>query len=203
METEKLLKQMEACAFGTAYQEALSRMYQNEVEAGLMEIPEQEYASAMATLPRELSDEKQAMLATFTEISKEIQTFYAQYGFIAGLYCGFLQYFTEDEAEDGGFQKYVFENVGRMPNMRRHHDNYARIKQCNRLGQALELGEEACVKEHIVSVACTWSQRAYSVSIHGFYCGYRAALDVADRVAPSDAVHQDRLTVMEYTLGLR
>ena len=65
-------------------------------------------------------------------------------------------------------------------------------------------GESKEIQEHIVSVDCAWSQRAYSASISGFYCGYRAAVAILDRIEPYSGCSVKmtaRILSMEHRLG--
>lgn len=202
MTTEKLLKHMAEQAFGSTYQKEIRDIFQRDVDAGILDISEREYREAMAILPKLLPEEKMVMLAKYEDVCKDIREYSANYGFLAGMYCGFLQYFTEDHSNDGGFQMYVLDDMAMMPKMCRHIRNYENIQQRNEIGLALNEGESKYTQEHIVSVECAWSQRAHSASLNGFYCGYRAALAITDKVSPMGSVRSHgKLVTMEHWLG--
>lgn len=182
--TKKLLEEMGALAFGIEYQENICGIYQADVDAGKYDIEEGEYVAAKAALPDMLSTEKSVLLDEFEEVCRKIREYSASYGFTAGIFCGFKQYFTNDHEADGGFTKTVVDDVAMQPKMQRHQENYANIERRNELGRQLDEGESEKVKEHLVSISCTWSQRAHSASLNGFYCGYRAALEIIEKVTP-------------------
>lgn len=182
--TNTLLKEMSVLVFGSEYQENIRAIYQADVDAGKFATEEGEYAAAKADLPSMLSAEKIGLLDELESICQKIREYSASYGFTAGIFCGFRQYFTDDQEADGGFTKTVVDDVAMQPKMQRHHENYKNIERRNELGRQLDEGESEEVKEHLVSIECTWSQRAHSASLNGFYCGYRAALEVIEKVTP-------------------
>lgn len=202
--TKKLLEEIGAVAFGTEYQANIRGVYQKHVDAGDFATEEREYAAAKAALPNLLSAEKLTLLDELDEVCRKIREYSASYGFTAGLFCGFKQYFTNDQEADGGFNKTVAEDIAMQPRMQRHFDNYANIERRNNLAHQLCENESKEVSEHIVSIECTWSQRAHSASINGFYCGYRAAMEVIDKVLPFDCCKvkmAGKILSMEYWLG--
>ena len=182
--TKDLLKEMATQAFGPEYQENIRAIYQADVDAGKYEAEEREFDEAKAVLPTMLSEEKLVLLNEFEVVCRKIREYSASYGFTAGIFCGFRQYFTDNQEADGGFTKTVVDDVAMQPKMQRHHENYKNIERRNELGRQLDEGESEEVKEHLVSIECTWSQRAHSASLNGFYCGYRAALEVIEKVTP-------------------
>lgn len=128
----------------------------------------------------------------------------AKYGFLAGLHCGFKQFFTLNHDPDGGFSKYVSDEIYKMPQMMRHREYYAKIERRNQLAKALE-AEVGCKNQyHLVSVACAWEQRSYSASIDGFFLGYHAAVAILGEVDPSSfpgLQMEGNILCMEHQLG--
>ena len=126
----------------------------------------------------------------------------AQYGFKCGIFGAFRQYFGCSNANDGGFDDLVFQDLLMQPGMHRHNENYANIEMCNEIDRAImdALSEEN--KEHMVSIACAWQQRVYSAAFDGFYCGYRAAYDLMEDLMPLVKVqNMDKILTMEYHMG--
>lgn len=202
--TKELLKEMGTLAFGSEYQANIREIYQKNVDAGKFCTEENDYTDAKAALPNLLSTKKLALLEEMEDACREIREYSASYAFVAGLFCGFKQYFTDDAEADGGFDQTVVKDVAMQPKMQRHFENYANIQKRNDLSQQLDDVAPKDAKEHLVSIECAWGQRAHSASINGFYCGYRAALDVIEKVQPFDCCKvkmAGKILSMEYWLG--
>lgn len=61
----------------------------------------------------------------------------AKYGFLAGLHCGFKQFFTLNHDPDGGFSKHVSDEIHKMSQMMRHREYYAKIERRNHLARSV------------------------------------------------------------------
>ena len=88
--------------------------------------------------------------------------------------------------------------------MERHTANYANINKRNDVYSQIVDGADKRTHNSMVSVDCYWSQVAHSASLNGFYCGYRAAGSITDRVALIEHHYMDRISkqiTMEHTLG--
>lgn len=204
MTTQAFLDQIAEQAFGPDYQAEIRAIYQRNVDAGEFETEESEYSAAMTALPNLLSQEKMLLLKEYEDVCQKIREFSATFGFKGGLLCGFKQYFTPDRAGDGGFMHHVSDEIRLHPNMMKYHANYADCNHRNEIGSQITEGENEEVKEHFVSVECAWSQREYSASINGFYCGYRAAMSIIDLIMPLGGGSMtiiDKLLTMEHHLG--
>lgn len=184
---EGILKQMKDLALGEKYQKEIQTVYQTDVEKGIFALEETEYQTAKNILPRILSEEKKRLLEEAESHGEAVQEYSAQYGFVAGVFCGFRQYFTEDDESDGGLSQMVLEDISEMPRMKRHRNNFEHIEQQNYLYEQLRKGEKRPVREYITSIECTREQRAHSASINGFYCGYWAAVSIINDVVPLEA----------------
>lgn len=192
-------------ALGTAYLDAIEVMYQTAVEDGMLETVESEYATGVGKLNAVFSSEQTDRLAEYEHTCSSIRDYSARYGFLAGLYCGFKQYFTPEVEDDGGFMKYVNDEIGRMPRMKRHKGYFDDITRRNDLAYAMEEETDDTIRYHVVSVESAWGQRAYSASIDGFYLGYRAAIAILEKVEPQNwpALAMERnLLMMEHRLGV-
>ena len=191
-------------ALGTAYLDAIEVMYQTAVEDGMLETVESEYATGVGKLNAVFSSEQTDRLAEYEHTCSSIRDYSARYGFLAGLYCGFKQYFTPEVEDDGGFMKYVNDEIGRMPRMKRHKGYFDDITRRNDLAYAMEEETDDTIRYHVVSVESAWGQRAYSASIDGFYLGYRAAIAILEKVEPQSwpaLVMERNLLMMEHRLG--
>lgn len=203
MTTKEFLSDICQNAFGNAFQAEIRNMYTRSVAAGNYTEEEAEYSEAVSYFRTVFESEELALLEQYETTCIQIQDFSASYGFRAGLLCGFKQFFTDDNAVDGGFSKYVSQQITMMPNMRTYAANFQNIEHRNTLYSQLCMKSEA-VNTYMVSIDCTWSQRAYSASIYGFYCGYHGAMRIIDEVMPLPfgSTTNDRKTIaMEHHLG--
>ena len=86
--------------------------------------------------------------------------------------------------------------------MIRHQSFYNRNEDNLTIANALKESLEERIYEHIVSIECAWGQRIHSAACHGFYCGYRAALNLIDDIKPLDSSRMIQHTLLlEYHLG--
>lgn len=191
-------------ALGASYLDAIKAMYQQAVEDGVFETVEMEYATGIDALNTMFSSEQTDCLAEYEHTCSSIRDYSARYGFLAGLYCGFKQYFTPEVEDDGGFMKYVNDEIGRTPGMKHHKEYFDDVARRNELACAMEEGTDDMIRYHVVSVESAWCQRAYSASIDGFYLGYRTAIAILEKVEPQNwpALAMERnLLMMEHRLG--
>lgn len=204
MFTKDFLAQIERAAFGPLFHEEIRCIFQKDIAKAKFGSEGADYLDAMKLLQKQLSAEKQMLLNDYEAVGQQIREFSAEYGFTAGIYCGFRQLFTHDCAVDGGFQKYVVEDISMKPKMEHHADNYANIEKRNVLYGQLSADESEATIERLVAVSCYWSQAAHSASLNGFYFGYRAALSIKDRIAPFEGDYMARVCkqlAMEHQLG--
>lgn len=185
MTNDEFLKSIAASAFGAAFQQEICNVYQRNAKADGVDTLEADYLDAKSFLTAVLSPEKLVKLAAYEDTCKSLRAFSARFGFEAGLFCGFKQFFTSNQDEDGGFYTHVENEIASMPNMTLHAESYENIRQRNALLDALHKEEDGAVSEGLLSVDCAWNQRTYSASIHGFYCGYLGAMQIIDNVDKS------------------
>lgn len=204
MNTNELLTKMGDAAFGSLFQDEICAIFARDVEAGKYGSEEKDYIAAKKRLQKLLPEDKLTLLNEYEALCVQIREYSARYGFIAGMYCGFKQILTYDQEYDGGFNKYVVEDVAWMPKMQRHTQNYANINKRNEVRERIVDGETKKVSKAMVCVECYWSQVAHSASLNGFYCGYRAAGAVTDTVAMTENNYMRRVSkeiTMEHALG--
>lgn len=185
MTTKRVLDAIIRDGLGEAYQEEIRRRYQIDTEEGLFEQVERDYTIGIAELTAAFSPEEMDQLAAYEEICSGTRDYTSEYGFLAGVYCGFKQFFTTNCETDGGFAKYVCAEIFRMPKMKRHKEYYFNLDHQRNLEEALEAGATEKTQYHIISVECAWAQRAYSAAIDGFYLGYHAAAAILEETEPN------------------
>lgn len=204
MTTDRVLAEILENGLGPAYQEEIRKRYQFDTAEGLFEPEEREYDAGIAALAQTLSPEKMSKLTEYENTCSSLREYAAKYGFLAGLHCGLKQFFTLNHDPDGGFSKYVSDEIYKMPQMMRHREYYAKIERRNQLAKALE-AEVGCKNQyHLVSVACAWEQRSYSALIDGFFLGYHAAVAILGEVDPSSfpgLQMEGNILCMEHQLG--
>ena len=204
MTTNELLDKMGTAAFGTFFTDEIRAIFAKDTEAGKYGTEAKEYNASIRALRKDLSDQKLSLLSEYEALCCKIQDYSAQYGFFAGVYCGFKQILTFDREYDGGFDKYVVEEIALQPNMQRHTENYANIEKRNEVHGKITDGESKKIQKAMVPVECYWSQVAHSASLNGFYCGYRAAGYITDRVALTETNYMQRVSkqiTVEHALG--
>ena len=205
MAVKTTLSEIAHGALGSSFLNAIKVMYRQAVEDGVFETVESEYEAGVRELNAVFSSEQTDRLAEYEHTCSGIRDYSARYGFLAGLYCGFKQYFTPEVEDDGGFMKYVNYEIGRMPRMKRHKGYFDDITRRNKLAYAMEEETDDMIRYHVVSVESAWGLRAYSASIDGFYLGYRAAIAILEKVEPQNwpALAMERnLLMMEHRLGV-
>ena len=204
MAVKTALSEIAHGALGSSFLNAIKVMYRQAVEGGVFETVESEYEAGVRELNAVFSSEQTDRLAEYEHTCSSIRDYSARYGFLAGLYCGFKQYFTPEVEDDGGFLKYVNDEIGRMPRMKRHKEYFDDVIHRNRLACAMEEETDDTIRYHVVSIESAWGQRAYSASVDGFYLGYRAAIAIQETVEPQNwpALAMERnLLMMEHRLG--
>lgn len=182
----------------------LRNMYQRNVAGGAFAELEEEYTTGITALKSTPSSDVAKKLNKYEHICSELWEYSSRYGFIAGLFCGFKQYFTDDQDADGGFLRTVWNEIAVTPQMMQHINYYTNIEQQNMLAREIEAAIDAAAYYHFVSVQCAWDQRSYSASIDGFYLGYRSAIAILSVVNPqsiSSLKMESKLLSMEHQLG--
>ena len=201
MSVRTMLEEMKKRAFDSAYDEYIQEEYAGWAEENYKE-EEGEYAEAMRSLPKVLSAEQMDKLKTMEANYQKNCEYAARYGFEAGLYSGFSQFFAGTDASESGLESSLMKSLMEMPGMTRHIDFHERNSDNLKLGEELDAGLSEDSQEHLVSVECAWGQRIHSAACHAFYCGYRAALQIIDTSHPLDAMEMIQNTLLlEYKLG--
>lgn len=197
MATRELLKQVEDRVFQPYFYEEICAAFDRQVADGKYSAVEQAYQKGIGVLKKRLSGEKREFLDDFERVCQQLREASAKHGFVAGIYCGFKQCLTACRKADGGFYHYVMENRDR----RKTETEYDRQRE---LYKKLEQDSSGTTQKHLEAVYDYWEEVMYSASVHGFYCGYRAAQAIADAVAWGEGDYMDRLSkqiTVEYAFG--
>lgn len=204
MKVQDMLTRMEQRAFNDEFMEVIIDYYKAERQApkGSSNITEDDFNTAMEVLLKIFTKEQKELVNQIESIHSESRFYAARYGFLCGLYSGFRQHFTFHAEFDGGFTSLVADDLFMQPKMQRHYENYNRHTKAQELEAKLseELPED--MQEHMVSISCAWSNRIYNASFEGFYCGYRAAFDIADQITPMAKMNSiSKILTTEYYMG--
>lgn len=198
MNVGQILDTMASKAMGDTFLKGVRGIYRkNEYGA-----TEADYESGMAVLKAILPADLKPAMEEMEAAYEKRRSLAAVYGFKCGIYGAFRQYFSQHNAQDGGFQDLVADDLLKQPKMQRHHDNYEMVERCIRIDEMLRnaLSEED--QAHLTAVVCALDQWVYSAAMDGFYCGYRAAYDLMDAVTPLAKIqNMDKILTTEYYLG--
>lgn len=201
MSVQDMLKEMNNRAFNTSYDSYMRSAYDLWAETDFKE-EESDYAKAVQALAAVLTEEQQPKLKAMEENYQHNMEYASRYGFKAGLYSGFSQYFIGTEAAYDSFESTLMKNLMELPSMTRHQAYYQRSEDNLEIANALRESLDESTYEHVVSLECAWGQRIHSAACHGFYCGYRAALNLIDDIKPLDSSRMIQHTLLlEYHLG--
>lgn len=201
MSVQTMLKEMSYRAFDSSYDNYLKADYDKWTKDAYQE-EEQEYAVASAELAKILDAQQSEKLEATEKNYQANREYAARYGFQAGLFSGFGQYFGDLNVSEEGFDGALMKNLLEMPGMARHFEFYNRNEDILLLVKELDESLDEVAKEHLVSIECAWGQRIYSAACHSFYCGYRAAIALIDTVSPMEGYRMIANTLMlEYKLG--
>lgn len=201
MSVQTMLKEMGLRTFDSSYDNYLKADYDKWAKDAYQE-EEREYAIATVELAKILDTQKAEKLETMEKNYQANREYAARYGFKAGLFSGFGQYFGDLNVSEEGFESTLMKNLLEMPGMARHIEFYNRNEEILALGKELDENLDDEAQEHLVSIGCTWGQRIHSAACHSFYCGYRAAIALIDAVSPMEGYRMIANTLLlEYKLG--
>ena len=201
MGVQEMLKEMSNRAFNASYDAYMRNAYDLWAETDFKE-EEHDYAKSVQDLDSVLTEEQRKKLKIMEENYRHNMEYASRYGFKAGLYSGFSQFFIGTEAAYDSFEATLMKNLMEMPGMIRHQSFYKRNDDNLTIANALKESLEDRIYEYIVSIECAWGQRIHSAACHGFYWGYRAALNLIDDIKPLDSSRMIQHTLLlEYHLG--
>lgn len=201
MSVKAMLDEMWDRAFDKTYDAYIREDYDRWAKKEFL-TEEGEYDAAEKALPSALTPEQMEKLQQMEHNYQMNREYASRYGFKAGLFSGFNQYFTGTCAAEEGFDVTLEKNLMEMPGMQRHFEPSIRRDEIHKIIEELDpiLSDEN--KEHLVSIECAWDQRIHSAACHSFYCGYRACLEILDSVKSMESIHMLAGTLMlEHHLG--
>lgn len=176
-----MLKEMSSRAFNSSYDSYMRNAYDLWVETDFKE-EESDYAKGVQALDSVLTEDQQQKLKAMEDNYQLNMEYASRYGFKAGLYSGFSQYFIGTEVAYEGFETILMKGLMEIPGMTRHQSYFKRSEESKAIADDLEKSLGESTYEYVLSVECAWGQRIHSAACHGFYCGYRAALNLIDDI---------------------
>lgn len=163
MSVQDMLKEMSSRAFNSSYDAYMRDEYNLWAETDFKE-EESDYAKGVQALDSVLTEEQQQQLKAMEENYQHNMKYASKYGFKAGLYSGFSQYFIGTEAAYDSFESTLMKNLMEFPGMTRHQAYYKRSEDNLAIANALRESLDESTYEHVVSVECAWGQRIHSAA---------------------------------------
>lgn len=161
----------------------IRNLYQAQVDNGDFQLDEDAFNTSLPVLRTILLAEEKPLLEEFLSLFEERRSFAAKFAFMRGLFGAFRQHFAEDIDGDGGYTEFILNDF-----LMRRKNNYfgytEKVNRCNEIYDILHETLSGDGKDHWTAVECTLSQREYSATYHGFYCGYCAAYDIIEHAQP-------------------
>ena len=133
MKVKDLIAGMEARAMDAQFQKDICALYETKDYGDT----EPDCQTGYAKLLPLLTEEQKMSLEQMEQAYIRRRIYAAQYGFKCGIFGAFRQYFGCSNANDGGFQDLVCDDLLTQPTMQRHHENYANIELCNEIDRAI------------------------------------------------------------------
>ena len=125
MGVQEMLKEMSNRAFNASYDAYMRNAYDLWAETDFKE-EEHDYAKSVQDLDSVLTEEQRKKLKIMEENYRHNMEYASRYGFKAGLYSGFSQFFIGTEAAYDSFEATLMKNLMEMPGMIRHQSFYKR-----------------------------------------------------------------------------
>ena len=133
MKVKDLIAGMEARAMDAQFQKDICALYETKDYGDT----EPDCQTGYAKLLSLLTEEQKMSLEQMEQAYIRRRNYAAQYGFKCGIFGAFRQFFGCSNANDGGFDDLVNQDLLMQPGMQRHHENYANIEQCNEIDRAI------------------------------------------------------------------
>lgn len=204
MYTHTFLEQVKDGLFQPYFMEGILALHADRIEAGEYRTQVRDYEKGLeVTLPT-FNDEEKALFEEYEGLYKLIREQYAQHGFIAGIYAGFRHIFTPHHETDGGYNKYVMDELMLAENMPRNQALYQAVLKKNEIYDVLAKGRVQDSYSPLVGIACYWDEMACSAGSLAFYMGYRAAHAITDRFGVMETNYEAKtakLLMLEHAFG--
>ena len=204
MHTHTFLEQVKDGVFRPYFMEGILALQADRIATGEYCTQVRDYKKGLeATLPT-LNDEEKALFEEYEGLYKTIREQYAQHGFIAGIYAGFRHIFTPFHETDGGYNKYVMDELMVMYNIPRSQTLYQAVLKKNGIYEVLAKDRVEDSYSPLVGIACYWDEMACSAGSLAFYMGYRAAHSITDRFGVMETNYEAKtakLLMLEHAFG--
>lgn len=203
MNVEKELNEISERVFNESYiQMILNWMAEQRKDPYFGEIAA-DYEKAIAFLAQRLDKMQSGELAGLETLFRKRQDYAARHCFYCGLYGAFEQFFGGEDADDYAFHRLVEDGLMTMPGMKRHVSFHENADKCLAIIKHLNKALDHEGEEHLISVESAWEERIHSTALISYYCGYRAALSILERISPMKGIQMtSHLLMTEYELGL-
>lgn len=181
--------------------ETLLAAYQAEMREQCLDLWEENYTAAKATLPVLLSEEQQARLAEIEAGGMENLRAALRFSFPRGLMAAFQQHFTGGP-EENAFDTLVLDQLETEP---KHRCGIGLLDwQCEWVQrfEALQAEVDDEAKKRLEAVLDVWDERAAGLLRYGFYLGYCLALSMLEDVLPAGALERMDKRVLLTEFGL-
>lgn len=204
MFTHTFLDQVKEAIYQPYFMEGILALHASRVEAGEYGTQIRDYEKGLElTLPT-LSEEEKAKFEEYESVCKTIREQHAMHGFIAGIYAGFRHIFTPFKEIDGGYDKYVVNEIMMMENLPRNQKLYQAVLRRNEIYGELAEGRVKNSYSPLVCISCYWEEMASSAGSLSFYMGYRAAHAITDRFGIMETDYASKtakLLMLEHAFG--
>lgn len=142
---------------------------------------EKECQDSRQVLERVFSNEQKKMSEVIEILFKENMKYGIGFGFKKGLYSGFEQYFVKESTEDC-FEKYAYDDLLKIPGMKKHKKYYERRTNINKLFEKIQKNLNGTASEQMTTFFCTFGEKELGVLRYSFYMGYRYALNIIEEI---------------------
>ena len=204
MYTHTFLEQVKEGVFQPYFMEAVLALQADRVAAGEYRTEVRDYEKGLAATLPTLNGEEKELFEEFEALYKIIREQYAMHGFIAGIYAGFRHIFTPYNETEGGFHKYVTDELMLKENMPRNQTLYHAVLRKNDIYDTLARGRVEDSYSPLVAITCYWDEMACSAGSLAFYMGYRAAHSITDRFGIIETNYEAKtakLLMLEHAFG--
>lgn len=204
MYTQTFLNQIEKAIFQPYFTKGILALQADRIEAGEYYAQVRDYQKGLASILPTFTVEEKPKFEEFESICRTIQEQYAFHGFVAGIYAGFRHIFTPHKEMDGGYNKYVMDELMSAKNMPRNQTLHHAVLARKEIYDILAEGRVKNSRSPLVSIACYWDEMACSAGSLAFYIGYRAAHSITDRFGLMEtdyAAKIAKLLMLEHSFG--
>ena len=202
MQTDTILKELRERVFAPRFIQAIKEGYDADVAMGRYDDEEEKYSAALEELSEVLSPAKKKMLTQMIDYHEENRAHAAESAFVRGLVSGFEDYFAPTGKRPFSYTRSI-EDTFLKQGHRSSKDEPAEHENTGyKLACALSEGLDDVAAEHMAVIEGVLEERIHHAVLHGFYAGYRSAIQAVDEVCPHARFSMmEKLLLTEYQLG--